>query len=100
MKKEIIIFGLVVFSLCSMLLFNMHKNNLESGKIEAVILYKEDDNLVIEDNNHVQYVVNNINEELGTRIILEYNHIDNNIIDKVISYEVINEINKKHFIYQ
>ena len=94
MKKEIIIFGLVAFCLCSILLFNMNKKNFETKILEATILYKEDDNLIIEDNNHVRYVINDIDEELGARIVLEYSHINNNVIDKIVSYEVIDEINK------
>ena len=93
MKKEMIIFGLIVFSLCSFLLFNTTKRDLQSEKIEAVIMYKDNDKMVIEDDRHVLYLVDNINEKLGTRILLEYANISNNVIDKVISYEVINEIN-------
>ena len=49
--------------------------------------------MVIEDNKHVLYIIDDINEDLGTKIALEYSSINNNIIDKVISYEVINEVN-------
>ena len=95
MKKEMIIFGLVVFSLCSFLLFNMTKKELKSEKLEAVILYKDNDKMVIEDNNHVLYLIDDINEKLGTRIILEYANVNNNVIDEVLSYEVISEIDNK-----
>ncbi len=94
MKKEMIIFGLIVFVLCSFVLFNMNKKELSTDKLEAVILYKDDNQkMVVEDNRHVLYVVDNINEDLGTKILLEYSNINNNVIDKVISYEVINEVN-------
>ena len=94
MKKEMIIFGLIVFCLCSFIMFNMNKSEFTSGKLEAVILYKDDNQkMVIEDNKHVLYIIDDINEDLGTKIALEYSSINNNIIDKVISYEVINEVN-------
>ena len=92
MKKEIIIFGLIVFCLCSFILFNLNKKDFNSKKIEAVILYKNDDKMVIEDKNHIRYLVDDIKENLGTKIILEYSSINNNIIDKIISYEVIKEV--------
>ena len=95
MKKEIIIFGFVVFCLCSFLLFNRNDKNMKKEKIEAVIMYKNNDKMVIEDDKHILYLMEDINEKPGTRILLEYANIDNNIIDKVISYEVISEINSK-----
>lgn len=88
-----IIFGMIVFCLCSFLLFNMNEKSLQSEKIEAVIMYKDNNKMVIEDDKHVLYLMDNIDEKIGTRILLEYANINNNIIDKVISYEVINEIN-------
>ena len=94
-KKEIMIFGLIVFGLCSFLLFNMNKKEFVSEKLEAVIMYKDNDKMVIEDNDHVLYLIDDINEKLGTRIVLEYSNINNNIIDKVISYQVINELDNK-----
>lgn len=93
MKKEMIIFGLIIFSLCSLILFNINKEELKTDKIEAVIMYKDNDKMVVEDNNHVLYLIDKIDEDLGTKIVLEYSNINNNIIDKVVSYEVINEIN-------
>ena len=73
----------------------MNKDELKTKKIEAVIMYKDNDKMVIEDNNHVLYLIDNIDENLGTKIVLEYANINNNVIDKVLSYEVINEINNK-----
>ena len=87
-----IIFGMIVFCLCSFLLFNMNEKNLQSEKIEAVIMYKDNNKMVIEDDKHVLYLMDNIDEKIGTRILLEYANINNNIIDKVISYEVIKEV--------
>ncbi len=58
-------------------------------------MYKDNDKMVIEDNDHVLYLIDDINEKLGTRIILEYSNVNNNVIDKVLSYEVINELDNK-----
>jgi beta-N-acetylhexosaminidase len=88
------LFGIVIFCLCSIILFNTNNKDIQKEQMEAIILYKEDDNMIIEDKNHVQYVINSINEELGTKIILEYTNINKNVIDNIISYKVINDGNQ------
>ncbi len=95
MKKEMMIFGIIIFCLCSMILFNVNKKDMKTEKMEAIIMYKEDNNMVIEDKDHIQYIINNINEELGTKIVLEYANISDNVIDNIISYEVIKEDDPK-----
>ena len=92
MKKNIVLFSLIMLIICSFL-FIIKKEEKNINVIYVTILTNDGEFLTLEDDNHFIYQVkkNILNEELGSRIVLEYANLKDNEIEDVLSYEVISE---------
>ena len=102
MNKKIIIGSTIVASLAIIicLLITNKQEQLEKTtkqeqyeKIKATILTINDDNIVVQDDKNIIYTFNgkNINEQVGTDIIIEYTGLteeNNNKVGKIINYEI------------
>lgn len=92
MKKEIVIFSLVIIFLMGFLFYKNKKSPIDIKTIEATVLSKSDHIITLESKNMIYTTDKDININIGDKVILEYANIFNNNLD-VISYQVISEKN-------